>query len=226
MLGLQQYYQTKKLLLLTHHNNDLSTDGKVTTGGVSVEYPSTAGDSSNRFKIVYTDKAIDTSSNNGITTDLGRAMKISDSNNRALTYILNQLMTDGSVRTYLSACNMTTAGSYFQNQIGLIARKNGVQDYVVTNPSGFAAAINIKFNSTLSGDIVTVFKALELNSLNFWFNSNSPTNRPSGCDWGAYLMFKGNDSTQNRGFILYIDNNHMACTYNILNATTVAWHIM
>lgn len=154
-------------------------------------------------------------------------MKIAGSDLTGLSYILNQMQTDGSVRTYLGASNMSTAGSRFQNQIGLITRKNGDQDYVVTNPSGFAAAINIKFNSTLSGDVVAAFKNLEPNSLNLWFNSNSPANRPSGCDWGAYLMFKGKDGTQNRGFILYIDNNHIACAYNIGNggATTISWHI-
>ena len=206
--------------------NDLSTNGKVTTGGVNVEFASTASDISDRFMSKYTDHTINSSSTNGISTNISSSMKIAGSDNSRLSYILNQMYTDGSVGTYIGASNMNTSGTKSDAQIGIINRKDGTHDYVVTQPINFLSAINVKiYDSALGGDVLTVYKNLPLGSLNFYPNSNQPANRPTGCDWGAYFIFRPIGSTTG-GFIIYADNNHIACSYNIKNtATSISWHI-
>lgn len=172
----------------------------------------------------YTDHTINSSSTNGITTNIGAVMKIAGSDNNGLSYLMNQMQTDGSVRTYIGARNINTSGTSADAQIGIINRKNGTHDYVVTQPVNFLSAINVKMYDVLGNDVLTVYKNLPLGSLNFYGASNSPSNRPTGCDWGSYFIFRG--LTNNRGFIIYMDNNHIACAYNISStSTSITWHV-
>lgn len=210
--------------LFSYIYNDLSTNGKVTTGGLNIEFASTASDINNRFMGKYTDHTINSSSTNGITTNISTAMKIAGSDNSRLSYILNQMYTDGSVRTYIGASNMNTSGTKNDAQIGIINRKDGTHDYIVTQPANFLSAINVKMYDVLGDNVLTVYKNLPLGSLNFYAASNSPSNRPTGCDWGSYFIFRG--LTSNRGFIIYMDGNHIACTYNISStSTSITWHV-
>lgn len=80
----------------------------------------------------------------------------------------------------------------------------------------------ITFNGTLSGNVITTAQTVNV-GITFYYNSDQPTNRPSGCDWGAYWFWKYS-STQCR--IMYIDGDHIAFTgINPSTATSITWTI-
>ena len=88
----------------------------------------------------------------------------------------------------------------------------------LTNQLG---TLSIKFGGTLSGDVLTVAKNASL-GITFYYNSNLPTNAPSGGGYGGYIIFKGS-TTQAR--IIYTDGSGILATagFDPSSDTTIPW---
>lgn len=105
-----------------------------------------------------------------------------------------------------------------QTTIGAVCTSlNNSLTQLVTNLAG----LKVGFNATLGGDVLTIVRAMQDNSIVFYYNSNQPTNRPSGCDWGGYILIKNSGRTN----IFYLDATYFATAYNIQDtATSISWH--
>lgn len=80
----------------------------------------------------------------------------------------------------------------------------------------------IHFSATLGIDVIQQAKNIPDGHIYFYFGSNSPTNRPSGCDWGGYMFFRVGNGVR----ILYMDANHIASgSVNAETSTSITWHI-
>jgi len=76
--------------------------------------------------------------------------------------------------------------------------------------------------ATLGIDVIQQAKNIPDGHVYFYMSSNSPTNRPSGCDWGGYMFFRSGNGVK----ILYLDGNHIASgSLNVETSTSITWHI-
>ena len=102
-----------------------------------------------------------------------------------------------------------------------------LSDLTTTEKGSVVGAINeakgaIQFIGTLDGDVLARAKSMPVGTVYFYGNSNAPTNAPSGCDWGSYIMYKANATS-----IIYLDNAHIASAYGINEtSTSITWHIV
>lgn len=84
--------------------------------------------------------------------------------------------------------------------------------------------LNISFNGTLGGNVIDIMNSANI-GITYYRNSNQPTNRPSGCDWGTYILFKSSSTSVG---VLYFDYSHFAFNYSInpTTATSISWTIL
>lgn len=81
----------------------------------------------------------------------------------------------------------------------------------------------VSYGGTLGGDVLTIVKGVK-NGITIFNNSNSPSNRPTGCDWGAYVVFRNGTQVS----IIYMDKTKFACTYSINTdaSTSITWKVI
>ena len=95
----------------------------------------------------------------------------------------------------------------------------------VSSLETFAALFSgyVKCNATLGGNVITAAQNAQ-SGITFYYNSNQPSNRPSGCDWGSYIIIK----SANIATLIYIDKSKFAVTYNLntQTATSIDWNIV
>lgn len=84
--------------------------------------------------------------------------------------------------------------------------------------------LNISFKGTLGGNVIDIMNSANI-GITYYRNSNQPTNRPSGCDWGTYILFKNSSTSVG---VLYFDYSHFAFNYSIdpTTATSISWTIL
>ena len=81
----------------------------------------------------------------------------------------------------------------------------------------------VKCNTTLGGSVLTAAKNAQP-GVTFFYNSNSPTYRPTGCDWGSYIILRSGD----KATLIYIDKSKFAVTYSLdlPTAESIDWNIV
>lgn len=126
--------------------NKVSRTGDTMTGNLAIEK------NTPQVSEMDTRTTLDTSSNNGVTSNrITASLILIDSNGNSLGRLLNEARTDGSVRTYLQAFNMKTNGDLAYNTFWLGVTKSGENVYYIANPSAFRSAIGIEPTSTTTG---------------------------------------------------------------------------
>lgn len=91
----------------------------------------------------------------------------------------------------------------------------------LTGLKGYVDA-RVSFYTTLADDVLDHAQDMGNNEVHFYLRSNKPTNRPTDCDWGSYLMFK----TGGYATIMYLDHQHIATCYAVtIDTESLTWHI-
>lgn len=109
------------------------------------------------------------------------------------------------------------------NSIFNPTRMNHIEDGIYDSATRAELLSKVNIQGTLAGDVITVLAGLPKASVTYFAQSNKPTNRPSGCDWGSYLIIKGNQYST----IIYCDNAHLAHVYAVADdSQAISWRVI
>lgn len=199
--------------------NKVSRTGDTMTGNLAIEK------NTPQVSEMDTRTTLDTSSNNGVTSNrITASLILIDSNGNSLGRLINEARTDGSVRTYLQTFNMKTNGDLAYNTFWLGVTKSGENVYYIASPSAFRSAIGIEPTSTTTGtNGGTVRRWGNIVSINFQGTTGTNIGSvPSGyrpqstAERTIVYVEKYNDSTlTNRYYALLAveSNGNISCSY-------------
>ena len=130
-------------------NTDVVTkayaDGKVDKTGDTMTGDLNINSNNARTKYINPNMTLDTSANNGLSSDSGYGAYFTDKNGNAVGDVSMTTRSNGRNYAQLMARNKKTDGTSVANYIDVIADKDGSSSYYVSNPAAFRSAIDTDY---------------------------------------------------------------------------------
>lgn len=130
-------------------NTDVVTkayaDGKVDKTGDTMTGDLNINSNNAKTKYINPNMTLDTSANNGLSSDSGYGAYFTDKNGNAVGDISMTTRSTGANYVQLMARNKKTDGTAVANYIDVIAAKDGSSSYYVSNPTAFKTALDLGF---------------------------------------------------------------------------------
>ena len=159
----------------------VSKSGDTMTGDLNIN------SNNARTKYINPNMTLDTSSNNGLSSDSSYGAYFTDKNGNAVGDVSMTTRSTGRNYAQLMARNKKTDGTAVTNYIDVIADKDGSSSYFISNPAAFRSAIGFKstllfgttgdtiYNNFYYGDIDLTFSSSKIYSIIITTTTN---NRP------------------------------------------------
>lgn len=123
----------------------VSKSGDTMTGDLNINVTNA------KTKYINPNMTLDTSANNGLSSDSGYGAYFTDKNGNAVGDISMTTRSTGANYVQLMARNKKTDGTAVANYIDVIAAKDGSSSYYVSNPAEFRHAIGLNVTQTTTG---------------------------------------------------------------------------
>ena len=136
-------------------NTDVVTkayaDGKVDKTGDTMTGDLNINSNNARTKYINPNMTLDTSANNGLSSDSSYGAYFTDKNGNAVGDVSMTTRSTGRNYAQLMARNKKTDGTAVTNYIDVIADKDGSSSYYVSNPAAFRSAIGLGSETGING---------------------------------------------------------------------------